>query len=74
MVGFAVYKSDQRVAKPRHAAQPVAVGIEWGVYGVPETFVIDRHGVIRHKVIGATSRKTLDERLLPQVRKLQAEE
>jgi cytochrome c biogenesis protein CcmG/thiol:disulfide interchange protein DsbE len=50
------------------------VGIEWGVYGVPETFVIDKHGVIRHKVIGAISRKTLDETLLPLVRKLQAEE
>ena len=50
------------------------VGIEWGVYGVPETFVIDKHGVIRHKVIGAISRKTLDETLLPLVRRLQAEQ
>lgn len=50
------------------------VGIEWGVYGVPETFVIDKHGVIRHKVIGAISRKTLDETLLPLMRRLQAEQ
>ena len=28
-------------------------GIEWGVYGVPETFVVDKRGVIRHKIIGA---------------------
>src|SRR6478752_9842686 len=28
------------------------VGIDWGVYGVPETFVIDKQGVIRHKHIG----------------------
>jgi cytochrome c biogenesis protein CcmG/thiol:disulfide interchange protein DsbE len=49
------------------------VGIEWGVYGVPETFVVDKRGVIRHKVIGAITRKTLDERVLPLVRALQAE-
>jgi cytochrome c biogenesis protein CcmG, thiol:disulfide interchange protein DsbE len=49
------------------------VGIEWGVYGVPETFVVDKHGVIRHKVIGAIKQETLDETLLPLVRKLQAE-
>ncbi len=28
------------------------VGIEWGVYGVPETFVIDAEGKIRHKHVG----------------------
>jgi cytochrome c biogenesis protein CcmG/thiol:disulfide interchange protein DsbE len=49
------------------------VGIDWGVYGVPETFIVDKHGVIRHKVIGAVTRKTLDEKVLPLVRRLQAE-
>ena len=49
------------------------VGIDWGVYGVPETFVVDRHGVIRHKVIGAVTRRTLEEKVMPLVRKLQAE-
>jgi len=49
------------------------VGIDWGVYGVPETFVIDRQGRIRDKIIGAITRKTVDERLLPMVRRLQAE-
>lgn len=49
------------------------VGIEWGVYGVPETFVIDKRGVIRHKVIGAINKKMLEETLLPLTRKLQAE-
>jgi cytochrome c biogenesis protein CcmG/thiol:disulfide interchange protein DsbE len=28
------------------------VGIDWGVYGAPETFIIDREGIIRHKHIG----------------------
>lgn len=49
------------------------VGIDWGVYGVPETFVVDRRGVIRDKIIGAITRESVDERLLPLVRKLQAE-
>ena len=49
------------------------VGIEWGVYGVPETFVVDKRGVIRHKIIGAITPETLQERLLPLVRRLQAE-
>lgn len=49
------------------------VGIDWGVYGVPETFVVDKHGVIRDKIIGAITRQSIDERLLPLVRRLQAE-
>lgn len=49
------------------------VGIEWGVYGVPETFVIDKRGIIRSKIVGAITPKIVDERLLPLVRQLQAE-
>ena len=49
------------------------VGIDWGVYGVPETYVVDKQGVIRDKFIGAVTRKSIDERLLPLVRRLQAE-
>lgn len=49
------------------------VGIDWGVYGVPETFVIDKRGVIRDKVIGAITRPIVEQRLLPLVRRLQSE-
>jgi len=49
------------------------VGIDWGVYGVPETFVIDRHGRIRRKIIGAINRRMVDEELMPLVRQLRAE-
>lgn len=49
------------------------VGIDWGVYGVPETFVIDKRGIIRHKIIGAVTREKLDRELLPLVRRLQTE-
>lgn len=47
------------------------VGIDFGVYGVPETFVIDRQGVIRYKQIGAITPASLEEKILPLVRTLQ---
>ena len=47
------------------------VGIDWGVYGVPETFVIDKEGVIRHKHIGPVTAEALQTTILPLVRKLQ---
>jgi len=48
-------------------------GIDWGVYGVPETFVIDRAGVIRHKVIGPLTADAWTRDVLPLLKKLQAE-
>ena len=47
------------------------VGINFGVYGVPETFVIDKAGVIRYKQIGPVTPKALQEKILPLVAKLQ---
>jgi len=46
------------------------VGIDWGVYGVPETFVIDKQGVIRHKHIGPISPEAWEKTLLPLIQKL----
>jgi len=48
-------------------------GIDWGVYGVPETFVIDRKGIIRYKFTGPLTEEALEKKLLPLVRMLQAE-
>jgi cytochrome c biogenesis protein CcmG/thiol:disulfide interchange protein DsbE len=48
------------------------VGIDWGVYGTPETFVIDGDGIIRHKVIGPLSADIVNERILPLVRQLKS--
>ena len=48
------------------------VGIDYGVYGVPETFVIDKQGVIRYKQIGPITQEAWDKTLLPLVKKLQA--
>jgi cytochrome c biogenesis protein CcmG/thiol:disulfide interchange protein DsbE len=41
------------------------VGIEYGVYGVPETFVIDAQGIIRHKHIGALTEQAIRDVILP---------
>jgi len=49
------------------------VGIDWGVYGVPETFVVDRKGIIRHKLTGPVTPQVLESDLLPLIRKLQGE-
>ncbi len=50
------------------------VGIEWGVYGVPETFVLDRNGLIRYKRIGAVTRRILQEEILPLITQLEGEQ
>lgn len=47
------------------------VGIDFGVYGVPETFVIDRSGNVRYKHIGPVTTDVLQNKLLPIVRELQ---
>ena len=47
------------------------VGIDWGVYGVPETFVVDKQGVIRYKQIGPVTAEALEKNIIPLVRELQ---
>lgn len=47
------------------------VGIDYGVYGVPETFVIDKKGVIRMKFTGPLTREAIGSKLLPLIAELQ---
>lgn len=47
------------------------VGIDWGVYGVPETFVIDREGRIRHKQVGPITPQILQDTILPLIAQLE---
>lgn len=49
------------------------IGIDYGVYGVPETYVIDKKGVIRYKQIGPITSQSLSENILPLVAKLEKE-
>ena len=46
------------------------IGINYGVYGVPETFVIDKNGIIRYKHIGPLTPKAVEEKILPLVKEL----
>jgi cytochrome c biogenesis protein CcmG/thiol:disulfide interchange protein DsbE len=55
----------------RIGADDGKVGIEWGVYGVPETFVIDKTGHIRYKHVGPLSEDDLKNKILPLVARLQ---
>lgn len=49
------------------------VAIDWGVYGVPETYVIGVDGRIAHKQIGPTTDQVLEETLLPLIERLRRE-
>ena len=49
------------------------VGIDWGVYGVPETFVVDQKGIIRYKHIGPISPEALQKTILPIIDKLKSQ-
>ena len=47
------------------------VGIDYGVYGVPETYVIDKKGIIRHKQIGPVTVDALQKTIIPLILELQ---
>ncbi|NND49295.1 MAG: DsbE family thiol:disulfide interchange protein [Rhizobiales bacterium] len=47
--------------------------IDWGVYGVPETFVVDGDGVIRHKHVGPLTAGAVESRLVPAIEAARAE-
>jgi len=49
------------------------VGIEWGVYGVPETFVMDKTGIVRLKHTGPVTNKDITEEIIPLIKKLEKE-
>ena len=49
------------------------IGLDWGVYGVPETFIIDKKGIVRHKLTGPVTADSIQQILLPLIKQLQAE-
>jgi cytochrome c biogenesis protein CcmG, thiol:disulfide interchange protein DsbE len=49
------------------------IGIDWGVYGVPETFVMDKKGIVRYKHTGPVTEEDVQNTFLPLIAKLQGE-
>ena len=80
IVGFAWKdKRDDSVAWLKRHGNPYAVvisdfdgraAIEWGVYGAPETFLIDRDGIIRYKQVGPFTPEIIRDELMPWLRRL----
>ena len=52
------------------ADQDGRVSIDWGVYGVPESYLIDRKGRIRYKHVGPLTPQVVVEQILPMVKHL----
>lgn len=48
------------------------IGIDFGVYGVPESFLIDKAGIIRYKQIGPFTEEALRDKLVPLIKELQS--
>ncbi len=46
------------------------VGIDWGVYGVPETFIIGKDGLIKYKHIGSVTAQSLQDEIIPRLKAL----
>lgn len=78
------YKDDPEAAKAwlQQAGNPYvttgidsngAVGYSLGIYGTPETFLIDKHGIIRYSYVGVIDKSTWEQVLLPMVKKFEAE-
>jgi cytochrome c biogenesis protein CcmG, thiol:disulfide interchange protein DsbE len=55
----------------RIGADDGRVGIDWGIYGVPETFVVDKGGRIRHKHVGPLTQADVERTILPLVARLE---
>jgi cytochrome c biogenesis protein CcmG/thiol:disulfide interchange protein DsbE len=51
-----------------------SISIDYGVYGAPETFVLDKKGIIRYKHIGPISKQQLETIILPLVKELEAQQ
>ena len=66
-----------RLGNPYKASaydQDGRVGIDWGVYGVPETFVVDANGIIRYKHTGPLTREAWENEVLPKVREARGQQ
>jgi cytochrome c biogenesis protein CcmG/thiol:disulfide interchange protein DsbE len=80
VVGIAYKDSSEKISAwlEKHGNPFSAIGldekgraaIDWGVYGVPETYFIDRSGIIRHKHVGALSMAHYTATLKPMLEEM----
>lgn len=66
----------QQQGNPYHAVgfdHNGSTGIDWGVYGVPETFIIDKQGIIRYRHAGALTREQWQQVIMPLIDHLKSE-
>ena len=49
------------------------VGIDWGVYGMPETFLMDKQVIMRYKQIGPVTTEALRDKIIPLIKELNSE-
>jgi len=54
------------------ADQDGQAALDWGIYGAPETFLVDAHGIIRWKAVGGISDEVIRQQIEPQLAKLAA--
>ena len=47
-------------------------GIDWGVYGAPETFLLDAQGIIQYKLIGPMTTEIWEQEFVPRIRTAQS--
>jgi len=55
------------------ADEPCRTAIDWGIYGAPETFLVDAKGIVRWKHVGAITDQIIAEELIPALEKAEAE-
>jgi len=54
------------------ADQDGQAALDWGIYGAPETFLVDAHGIVRWKAVGGISDEVIRQQIEPQLAKLAA--
>ena len=55
------------------ADEPGRTAIDWGIYGAPETFLVDARGIVRWKHVGAITDQIIADELIPALEKAEAE-
>ena len=46
------------------------IGIDFGVYGAPETFLIDSNGIIQHKLVGVMTPEVWEKQFMPKIQQI----